>query len=584
MLAKGFPPIFISWIKACISDVHFSVSINGSLQGVFSSTSGLRQGCPLSPDLFTIAMDGLSECFEEANHLKFFSGIPLGNFTATHLLYADDLLVFSKASLDEASCLKEILGRFAASSGLNINPAKSSILFSKNCQLGEEISDLLNIPQTDRPLKYLGLPIFFKRLPHTDYQPLIKKVTKALEGWKVKLLSFGGRIQFLRFTIFNTIAYWIRGSILPKFCLKILNKLCSRFLYGRDIAARKLHLIAWKDTCLPKANGGLGLPSLDSLAFNFSCSMIRRFLNEKGLLFSCWRNLYVSLWSPIPKRCSPYWNHLSHISLHIKHCLQLQIQPSSFFSLIWDPWCFGKSLMDLRDTNTNYSWLEAFKYTALSTIICNGQWVVPVGWPHNIKNLILSMPILVTETSCLWHNYAKVSNKHFTKEFFRQHPVVSWHRFIWHKHSSIRFSSFGWLAMKNGLKTSDNLICRGLQVNPRCIFCQDCRDTITHLFFECDFSFGILNLLIPQSQTLLLRPNLYQIFDFIEDIADTNDMLHFYCLLINASIYHIWRARNDRTFGNILECHTTVAIKIKKALFVKLENWKNGCNLKHLLA
>ncbi|PKU87427.1 Putative ribonuclease H protein [Dendrobium catenatum] len=564
MLAKGFPPIFISWIKSCISDVHFSVAINGSLEGFFSSTSGLRQGCPLSSYLFTIVMDGLSECFEEAKRFNHFSGISLGNLAITHLLYADDLLVFSKANLEEADHLKSILQRFADSAGLNINPAKSSILFSKNCQLSQAISDLLNIPLTDSPLKYLGLPIFYKRISQIDFQPLIMKVTKALEGWKVKMLSFGGRVQYMRYFIFNTIAYWIRGSILPKSCLKILNKLCSRFLYGRDIMSRKLHLIAWKDIFLPKANGGLGLPSLDSLIFNFSCSMIWRFLHGKGLLFSSWKNICISLWSPIPKFCSSYWKHISKVALLIKHCLNLRINPNCNFSICWDPWFFGKSLMELRNMDADCIWMEDFKKAGTTEIIRNGQWVLPFTWPVYIKNQILSVPISDTNPSCLWLNSGIVSNKIFSKEFFKHYPVMNWHHFIWNKHYSIRFSSFGWLAFKNGLKTADNLIQRGIQVNPGCCFCHDCRDSTSHLFFECDFSFKILNRLIPQTQTLLMRPNLNQIFDFMEDIADSQIMLHFYCLLVNTIIYYIWRARNDRIFGNLVECFTIVSIRLKK--------------------
>ncbi|XP_020684802.1 uncharacterized protein LOC110101296 [Dendrobium catenatum] len=258
------------------------------------STSGLRQRCPLSPYLFSIVMDGLSSCFDEAVAKRKLTGISLGNISMTHLLNADDLLVFAKANNSNARSLHTILQRFAILSRLNINPHKSTILFSNNCTFGDEINNTLSIQQTQGSINYLGLPISMKKLKQADFEPLIKKIPTALEGWKAKILSFAGRIQYLRYTIFSTIAYWIRGSIIPKNCCKIITKICLRFLFSRDISEKKLHIIAWKDTCIPKTKGGLGLPSMESLSHGFSYSIIWRFLNEDSLLFSWWRNRFLT--------------------------------------------------------------------------------------------------------------------------------------------------------------------------------------------------------------------------------------------------------------------------------------------------
>ncbi|PKU82128.1 Putative ribonuclease H protein [Dendrobium catenatum] len=580
--AKGFPSIFISWIQACISDIHFSVAINGALECYFNSTSGLRQGFPLSPYLFTIVMDGLSACFEEANTNQLFSGISLGNSLVTHLLYADDLLVFSKATLREASSLKTILENFESHSGLRVNPSKSSIIFSKNCITADDICLLLNIQQTLSPIKYLGIPVFTKKLSQAHFQPLLLRITKALDGCKAKTLSFGGRIQFLRYTIMNTIAFWVRGSSIPKSCFKTLNKLCSRFLFYKEISVKKLHLIAWKDTCTPTINGGIGLPSLDSLSFGFSCSTIWRFLNGSNPLFQWWRNRYKSLWAPLPNRRSHFWFNLCKVAQLIKHCISLRVYPSCNFSLIWDPWCFGNSLISIFQ-DLDLAGYDNLNSLTVSDIVSNGTWAVPDHWPLLLANKINSVYLASSFTGCLWNNGEKVSNKFFQNEYFKQLQKVTWHSFIWHKHSAIRYSSYGWLAVRQGLKTSDQLLKRGISVNTSCVFCQYFCENHSHLFFECDFSFMVLNSLIPQSQTLLLRPNLLQAFEFIEDISDNRIMRNCYCLMLNAAVYFIWRARNDRLFGNIIECYTTVARKVKKACYAKIMDWKNAHGILHLL-
>ena len=118
---------------SCISTAKFSVLVNGVPAGFFSSSKGLHQGDPLSPYLFVMGMEVLSVLIRRAVEGGFISGCnirrgsgPAANIS--HLLFADDTIVFCEAKKEHLTHLSWILCWFEAASGLRINLAKSEII------------------------------------------------------------------------------------------------------------------------------------------------------------------------------------------------------------------------------------------------------------------------------------------------------------------------------------------------------------------------------------------------------------------------------------------------------------------------
>jgi hypothetical protein len=171
LISFGAPLKFVGWIRECITSPRFSISINGTLVGYFQGRKGLRQGDPISPYLFAVAMEVLSLLLAEgaSSSISRFGFHPkCHDLKLTHLCFADDLLIFS-ANLSSISSIKDILGEFESLSGLKANPAKSSFFCSSVKPVEKEgLLNALQMKEGRFPVRYLGLPLITKRLSAAD--------------------------------------------------------------------------------------------------------------------------------------------------------------------------------------------------------------------------------------------------------------------------------------------------------------------------------------------------------------------------------------------------------------------------------
>jgi hypothetical protein len=176
----GFHAVWLQWIETCISSSSFSILLNGSPFGLFLPKRGLRQRDPLSPFLFILGSEVLSRLLLKEERLGNIKGMKIASSSSAinHLLFADDLLLFGKASLLEAASIKGCLNKYCSWSGQSINSRKSSIRFSKNTNPSTSTSILNILPFNPNPSCsiYLGLPILMGRSKRVAFQSILDSI------------------------------------------------------------------------------------------------------------------------------------------------------------------------------------------------------------------------------------------------------------------------------------------------------------------------------------------------------------------------------------------------------------------------
>jgi hypothetical protein len=123
MLRMGFHRRWVDLIMSLVSSVSFSVLFNGTPLEEFRPSRGLRQGDPISPYLFLLAAEGLSGLLKRSRQTSHLKGIQVAPTApaVNHLLFADDSMLFVKASDEGAIEVNDILEKYSNASGQHIN-------------------------------------------------------------------------------------------------------------------------------------------------------------------------------------------------------------------------------------------------------------------------------------------------------------------------------------------------------------------------------------------------------------------------------------------------------------------------------
>ncbi|KAL6185364.1 hypothetical protein ACLB2K_041498 [Fragaria x ananassa] len=258
----GFGDTFVRWIMHCITTVSYSFLVNGEPCGKLIPTRGLRQGDAISPYLFLLCAEVLSRMIKQAETNGEIQGVKVCTDapSISHLFFADDSFIFSRAEERDMLCMKDIFVTYETMSGQQINYEKSSVSFSRNVPLWKQhdLAAVLGVQRVEKHEKYLGLPIELSYSKDEAFRYLIDRVRKRTQGWRDKTLSGAGKEVLLKAVIQSIPTYVMSCFELPRHLCNEMHQLMARFWWGEFGDERKIHWIAWDKLCSSKKEGGLG--------------------------------------------------------------------------------------------------------------------------------------------------------------------------------------------------------------------------------------------------------------------------------------------------------------------------------------
>ncbi|KAL9659108.1 hypothetical protein QQ045_021151 [Rhodiola kirilowii] len=538
--ALGFSEVWCDLIYRNIANCWYSIAWDGKCYGHFKSNRGVRQGDPLSPSLFLIAMEFFSQMINQAfTNGKLTPYKPKGGrMDIHHLLYADDMLVFSNG---HKNCVRKLLGfiySFCDASGQMLNPDKSKIFFSKGFMASrrKDILELTNFREGKFPVIYLGAPLFPGKAKAIYFKYLEDVVKGQIASWAKNFLSISGRAVLISSVLSSVSIHTLSILPVPKVVINGLERLMRNFLWDRGASTRH-HWVNWEVCCLPKDEGGLGMRNLQSVKKCLLSKLAWKFLQNSSLWAKYARHkyLYSSYSSAIWSAIQPYIRRLRRNS-----CWEIgrgEINLAHFCE--WLRIRLPKEAQTWMIKDVTYQPAIKEKFLGMLEGVLRGV----------VDNFLLSNK----PDRLLWRGCE--SGKFTTKAYYESirpaMPKSNLFKHTWHAWLPPKISAFLWKLWRKALPTDDNIIRIGFLTTSKCWCCKHSSiETLDHIFIKSDLAAQAWPLLAwlfdkkaPSRISMLQQ-------DWFVNSSSSNFMDCLSFGLAACSVWEIWLSRNNAMYGD----------------------------------
>lgn len=265
----GFPASFVNNIALLYEGASCALLLNGQLTDSFYVTRGVRQGCPLSPMLFILALEPLLRKVLESPRIR---GFPLpGQSSVKVSAYADDVSLFLRDGDSYLSFLR-IFEEYGALSGGRLNHEKTKAL-----AFGSFSSTLQGQVEWVTAVKVLGITFLSTGNAATStWRELLKKARCRLVAASAFDLPLAERAFLIKTLVLPVLTYVGKVSVPPKRYLRQFASAVGEYLWSDKTQLVSRHLLR-----LPSRLGGFSLPCLQTLCSVLSLRTIFDLLSDE---------------------------------------------------------------------------------------------------------------------------------------------------------------------------------------------------------------------------------------------------------------------------------------------------------------
>lgn len=245
---------FIAWVKVLYSKPRARLRINNNLSSPLELYRGTRQGCPLSPLLFALAVEPLAILIRNSPEVV---GFRRGQREEKISLYADDALIYLGDTAASSRTVMEIIGDFGSFSGFTINWSKSTLMPID--QLKEQLPEGAEQIVIVNSFKYLGVMVSPDPAEYLQLNlgPLLVRQKVKCNSWCKLPLSVIGRANLIKMVwapqqlyIFHNAPMWISNK-----WFKQIDTLMRELIWKKKVARISLATLQYG-----KDRGGLAVP------------------------------------------------------------------------------------------------------------------------------------------------------------------------------------------------------------------------------------------------------------------------------------------------------------------------------------